>query len=561
MPRRTLSLIAAVAMLPSLLLLGLVPSRPAVAADDPGAVIVVGGDAFRGPLEPWVQFRKSQGYEVRWLTNEGSAEAIRDRLRSEYERSRFDAVLLLGDVVVAGQRTSLQTPTHYREAKVNVKWGSEPEIASDFPYSELTGDHLPDVAIGRLPADTPAELARQAKRIIDYEREQGAGRWQTKINFVAGVGGFGALTDMVLEMTTKAFLTDGVPPAYHTTMTYGSWRSPYCPNPRDFHRICVERLNEGCLFWVYIGHGQVRYLDSIRVPGRRYGIFTTLDAPKLKAKHPPIAVFLSCYAGAFDKPDDCLAEEMFRQPGGPIAVFSGSRVTMPYAMAVMSHALGKLYFQEREVVLGELIRRAKCELAEPPEEAGADSRRQLLDRLAAAISPAPNLLDAERREHLLLFNLIGDPLLRLPLPQTTRVQAPEEARAGETVEIKIEGTGGGGVLELACRRDQLRSAVPHRQAFDTDPLKLAQYNSTYEFANNPVYWRQKIQLSEGQTRVSLPIPAEARGHCYVNLHLEKDGQLIVGSAPIYVRPQATPATVNAEPATNVDPATADNPNR
>jgi hypothetical protein len=61
-------------------------------------------------------------------------------------------------------------PTHLHKAVVNVRWGSEPEIASDNWYADLDDDHLPDVAIGRIPADTPAELARIVEKILAYER-------------------------------------------------------------------------------------------------------------------------------------------------------------------------------------------------------------------------------------------------------------------------------------------------------------------------------------------------------------------------------------------------------
>ena len=49
-------------------------------------------------------------------------------------------------------------------------------------------------------------------------------------------------------------------------MTYASLASPYCPDPRKFHDTTIGRFNEGCLFWVYIGHGHPTGLD--RASGR-----------------------------------------------------------------------------------------------------------------------------------------------------------------------------------------------------------------------------------------------------------------------------------------------------
>ena len=54
---------------------------------------------------------------------------------------------------------------------------------------------------------------------------------------------------------------------------------------------------------------------------------------------------LACYTAAFDQPQDCLAEELLKTEGGPVAVYGGSRVTMPYAMGVMGTAMMDEYFK------------------------------------------------------------------------------------------------------------------------------------------------------------------------------------------------------------------------
>ncbi|MFO0884412.1 MAG: C25 family cysteine peptidase [Pirellulales bacterium] len=72
------------------------------------------------------------------------------------------------------------------------------------------------------------------------------------------------------------------------------------------------------------------------VPGARFPILRTADCSKLRSQNGlSIAVLLACYTGAFDQPEDCLAEEMLRAPQGPVAVIGGSRVTMPYGIAVL----------------------------------------------------------------------------------------------------------------------------------------------------------------------------------------------------------------------------------
>jgi hypothetical protein len=45
-----------------------------------------------------------------------------------------------------------------------------------------------------------------------------------------------------------------------------------------------------------------------------------------------------------------------------------------------------------------------------------DQMRVMLDGIAQLVSPPPVDLAAERREHVLMYHLVGDPLLRLRRP-------------------------------------------------------------------------------------------------------------------------------------------------
>ena len=219
-------------------------------------------------------------------------------------------------------------------------------------------------------------------KIIAYEKSIDHGLWRQRINFVAGVGGFGGVIDSVIESTTRKFLTDGIPAGYTTCMTYGSWRSPFCPDPRKFHEVSLQQHNDGCLFWVYLGHGQHNSLDRVAVPGARFHILDVNDGNKLKNHNrAPIAIMLACYTAAFDAEEDCLAETMIHAPGGPVAVYGGSRVTMPYGMAVMGTSMMQEYFQDRPETLGLAILGAKQRMMAPIDESNAlkNTNRLLLD--------------------------------------------------------------------------------------------------------------------------------------------------------------------------------------
>ena len=515
----------------------------------PVDAVVVCPREFLPALKPLVEHRQAQGRRFAHIDGTQTAEVIRGTIRQAAAGGKLKFVLLVGDAEPAARTDAAiaarSTPTHLHKATVNVKWGSEPEIASDNWFADLDDDHVPDLSIGRIPADTPAELTRIIDKILAYERAADFGPWRHRVNFIAGVGGFSPLIDGVLETATSKLLTSGIPASYDTRMTYGSWRSPYCPDPRLFHATTVERHNEGCLFWVYIGHGHSTGLDRVSIPGERFHIFDVDDCSELKAQGgSPIAVMLACHTTAFDQPRDCLGEELLRTPGGPVAVYGGSRVTMPYAMAVMGSGMMDEYFQNRPATLGEAILGAKRRMMQPVDERDPlkNANRLLLDGIASIMSPSREMLEEERREHLHLFNLLGDPMLRLVHPAEIKLDAPREALPGET--LQIAGTTelvGKGILELVCRRDQFKSSPPLRERFDPTDKGLAALHDVYRAANDRCWARWGLDLPGGQFTTEIRVPPECRGPCHVRLLVADGKSHALGAANVYIRPQAAEA--------------------
>lgn len=509
-------------------------------ADGPVDTVVVCPQEFRQALAPWLDHRRAQGHHIAVISNVQSPDEIRAEVRQIAAAGHVGYLLLVGDADPAmatnPQLRKRSVPTHHAEAVVNVQFGSEPTIATDNWYADLDDDHLPDLAVGRLTCDSAAELDRMVRKILDYEASADFGPWRRQVNFVAGLGGFGAVADTVMEAAAKSLIREGIPASYSTSMTYGSWQSPYCPDPRQFARVTMERLNEGSLFWVYIGHGQQRSVDEVHVPGAAFPILTSPDTAQLACRHgAPIACFLACYSGAFDQPRDCLCEEMLRSPGGPVAVICGSRVTMPYAMSVMGSELLRACFVERSETLGDAMLSAKRRMIRTDQPSRL---RQSLDAAARMMSPTGGQLEAELAEHLDLFNLLGDPLLRLPRPRELRVEAPSTALAGQEISISINSpVEGHGTLELAVRRDRLTFQPTRRRSFDS--TSSDEYRETYQRANEPRLATLQIKLRQGPTMARLNVPAEARGACHVRVFVEGAEGCAAGAADIRIEaPQA-----------------------
>lgn len=497
-------------------------------------------------LEPWLQLRRGQGHRVRLATDWRLADDIKAAVREAAAAGTLRYVVLVGDVVdprTDARRRAEQVPTCLVPARVNVRWGSEPDIATDNSFADLDDDGLPELAIGRLPADSAADLSNLVRKIESYERHP-AGLWCRRVNLVAGVGGFGPVTDAVLETATRSLISQGIPAEYCTSMTYASWRSPYFPDPRAFRQKTLDRLNEGCLFWVYVGHGRREGLDWVHVPPGVAPILERTDAARVRSTDGlPIAIFLSCYTGALDDPEDCLAELLLQQEAGPVAVLGGSRVTLPYGMAVLGSALMRETFQHQRGTLGEVLLHAKRTLGSG-ESSGPD--RSWLDLLARTLSPTAGQLAEERLETVQLFNLLGDPLLRMRYPLPLEIAADGTVHPGQELAIECRAPWDGEVLvELVCRRGRLTFKPASRVEFDESDGGMRALNASYERANDDRYVQRRLQTTSRGFRTTLEVPADAEGPCLVRVYSENGSSCALGARAVYVQRRLAEGPVTA----------------
>jgi hypothetical protein len=518
----------------SLLLLSLV-ALPAQAD-----TVVVCPPAFRAAIEPWRAFRAAQGRQIVVVVAK-SGEQVRAQIRQVAKTGKLEYIVLVGDADRPSANNSsaraFHVPAHYVPAKVNTRWGSEPEIATDNWYADLDDDQLPDAAIGRLSADTPEQLTAIVRKIMAYENLRAEGQWRRHINLVAGLGGFGTLVDSALEAAAKSIIAGGIPAEYSTSFTHASWRSPYCPPPASVGDAVIDRMNEGCLFWVYMGHGQPRELDRVRVPGEEYSIFRAEDVPRVAVRQgAPIALFLACYTAAYDAHDDCLAEELLRAERGPVAVIGGSRVTMPYAMSLLGLEMLKECFLSRRATIGDVLLHAKRNLVLGDR---TDERSKQLDSIASLLSPAGSDLADERLEHIHLFNLLGDPLLGLVHPLAVQVDTPGTAKPGD--RLAVTGTcpvDGSAMIELALRRDRLKFRSAPRQDYDASAGASDGYRRTYEAANDTTLASMGSQVVAGKFAAELTVPADARGDCHVRVFVQGREKFAAGAADVRIAPTA-----------------------
>jgi hypothetical protein len=276
------------------------------------------------------------------------------------------------------------------------------------------------------------------------------------------------------------------------------------------------------------------WLDRVRVSDAEYPILSVDDMTRIRCRHPaPIALFLACYTGAFDAAEDCLAERLVREPGGPVAAVAASRVAMPYAMAVMSTELMDECFRQRTATLGEALLHAKQRMVheQPSDRPG----RIMLDSLAAAANPGASLA-GERLEHVQMFNLLGDPLLRLRYPkQMEMIITP--GLPGQTMKVAgVTPVAGRCTVELVVPRGALTFSPPSRRKSPQNADDPSQFQEVYSRANDARLAAVEMPVSAGRFETQLSVPLTAPKRCFVRAYVEGRDDFAAGASEVRFPP-------------------------
>lgn len=457
--------------------------------------LVVTPDEFRPALKEWKAYREAQGHTI---TIKAPSKDL--------DRKGFDFLVIVGDVK--------QVPCSTIQAEIIRSWDRHPKIASDNHLADVDGDNLPDLALGRIPADNPAEAAAMLRKSIRYEKNADFSAWRRRVNVIAGIGGFGKLQDWAIEQAATRFLSQNIPYHYDLHVTYCNPNSPFCPAPADVTAIALKRFNEGAFFVAYLGHGSIRNLDRMWFNKRRYPIFPEDSAYELKAQRGAPMVLLSCCSsGSLDATPDCLAEVMLKQEQGPVVIMASSRVSMPYGNGALAKELLAAVFEDRVRTIGEAFQQAKVRLMKPRKN---DEGRQFIEMLAMPYQPDAKKREKERYEHLFLYNLFGDPTVRIP-----HVQRIELSWDGETLKGKSP-IGGEATIEWVAERK-----VPALRRDDDTPES---FRSVYKKANQRTSGTKTATLKAGAFEMNLP--GKPDGRAWIRVYVQGKATAAAGSIEV-----------------------------
>lgn len=527
------------------------------------SVIVVRPKAWSNSIQEWANYRKSE-YDIIEVDSAESPYDLRQKVLNAARTAKLPAtaVLLCGDVAKASKTLAgnlvLEPITPTFEIPTRVKLGPyiTPTLATDSFYGDLDDDECPDLSVGRLPAKDPKDLARMLRRSLDYEQSSSIGPWRDRIHATAGVGGFGMVADTAIEAVTRRLFSEGIPDRFQLQMTFASLSSPYCPPPQELSRTLIRELNEGGLFWVYIGHGNVNCLDDMIVGDLEFPICTAESVPQIQIPQgQPIAVMLACFAGAFDAKVDCFAEMLLAKNDGPIAVIAGSRVTMPYGMSQVATEMMDGCFVDRIETIGEIVLNANRNVWNQAEQVKSsdgsksgsaekrlrDRQKGLMEGMALALSPEGHSLVEERREHVRLMNLLGDPLLRIRQPKEMALRAGDQFFAGQVVTVGGDSPVAGTLsVELALTRDRLPTGIKPIERYDNSETVRDAMRANYDAASDLVLWRFEKKIASGSFSVNLQLPSDSRGKYVLRAFVYGDQDWATGSQRIRILKSKAP---------------------
>ncbi len=246
------------------------------------------------------------------------------------------------------------------------------ETASDNWFVSLEGDDdLPDMAVGRIPAQTPQQVATAVAKTLAYENAPRSGDWLGRALFVAD-----NKQDEFQSMSDD--LADQFLPADYQVQKVYLGQSP------DASAEILSSLRDGVGLVNYVGHGSMNVWAQEK-------IFQTADVAGLSQTEAlPLMVTMTCLVGYFHHPQaTSMGEELlFKPDGGVVAALVPTSETLAADQRFLAEGVYRHLYGDAPTV-GEAIMLAKQDLP---------SDRDIMQDLIET------------------FTLLGDPALVLQQP-------------------------------------------------------------------------------------------------------------------------------------------------
>jgi len=228
-------------------------------------------------------------------------------------------------------------------------------FASDNWFADVVGDDgVPEIAIGRLPVMTAAELQDYIDKVSTYESS--TGQWTNRVLMLADN------PDEAGDFPQDSKYLASLFPAGYTVETI---HLPDFSTVEQARQKVIQGINNGAVLVNYIGHAGLDRLANEK-------LLWTGDVPILQNwDRLPLVTAMTCIVGRFCIPGlDTLSETLvLKNNGGAVAVWAPTGASLNYLARQLAEKFFKAAFQAGEKTLGKAVQKALADynaLGEPP---------------------------------------------------------------------------------------------------------------------------------------------------------------------------------------------------
>ena len=316
-------------------------------------MVIIGHASLLASAAPLAELRQSQGLDVAVIDVQDLYDEFNFGVKSPYALKSFLAtanaqwktkphfVLLLGNGTFdprdyLGTAVPDLVPVKLVDTQLL-------ETASDDWFADFNNDGLPEMVIGRLPAESAAEANLMVGRTVAYDAA-GAGGWMDNVLLVTGQDQ--ESTDNFASLTADV---EGLLPG---TLTVNQLVQSTDPNANG---DLVAYLNAGQSLVNYVGHGSSEIWAG--------GLFDSSDVPVLaNGTRAPLVLSMTCLNGYFqDLYTDALGKALLQGAnGGAVAVWASSGLTDASPQSNLNQAMIKALYQTKPLTIGEAALAAKA---------------------------------------------------------------------------------------------------------------------------------------------------------------------------------------------------------
>ena len=224
------------------------------------------------------------------------------------------------------------------------------EVPADNQYVTLVGDDvIPDMALGRLPANSLAQAAEMVDKIIAHDQQLlNPADWQFNVVFLADDPDAGGDFDQQSEEIA------GLLPAYLNPVRL------YYDSTFTQTSEVVDAFNAGATLFNYRGHGSLEYWASAPTLFDVNAISQLTNADRL-----PVVLTMDCLDAYFAYPgQQAISEQLLRSAnGGSAGHWGSSGLGLSSDHSILNRAFYEHLFDDGLNRLGQLVVASKADFA------------------------------------------------------------------------------------------------------------------------------------------------------------------------------------------------------